>query len=102
MPARNDSFSARLDADQFHRFVADKRIEHSRRVAAATDAGDDGVGQAADLLQALLARLVTDDRLKVPDDERERVRPDYAADDVVSMLDRRHPVAQGLVDGIAQ
>ena len=75
--------AARLDADQFDAGVVDERVEHAGRVAAAADAGDDHVGQPADLLEALRPRLAADDRLEVADHHRERVRPDDAADDVV-------------------
>ena len=37
--------------------VLDERIEHAGRVAAAADAGDDRIGQAAELLARLLDRL---------------------------------------------
>ena len=100
--ARLGAPAARLDADQLHAGVADEGIEHAGRVAAAADAGDDDVGQPAGLLQALLARLPADDRLEVADHERKGMRPDDAADDVMGVLDRGHPVAHGLVDGVAQ
>ena len=80
----------------------DERREHAGRVRAAADAGHDRVGQAADLLEALALRLLADDRLEVADDHRERVRADDAADDVMRVLDGRHPVAHRLVDRVAQ
>ena len=79
--------AAGFDADQFDAGVADERIEHAGRVAAAADAGDDDVGQPADLLVALLFRFAADDRLEIADHHRKRVRADDAADDVVGVLD---------------
>ena len=93
---------AGLDADQFHFRVLDQRIEHARRVAAAADAGHDHVGQAAELLQALGPRLAADDRLEIADDPRKGMRPHHRAEAIVGRLDRAHPVAEGLVHGVAE
>ena len=87
MLAVRSTAAAGLDADQLHAGVVDERVEHAGRVAAAADAGDDHVGQLADLVEALLLRLAADDALEVADHHRERVRPDDAADDVVRVLD---------------
>ena len=94
--------SARLDAHQLHRLVGHERIEHAGRVAASAHAGHDHVGQPAELLQALRPRLPADDRLKIADDPREGMRPDDRAENVMRRFDRAHPVAEGLVDGVAQ
>ena len=48
--------AAGLDADQPHAASSMKRVEDADGVAAAADAGDDGVGQAAGLLEASAAR----------------------------------------------
>ena len=63
--------------------MLDERIKHARRVAAAADAGDHHVGQAAELFAALLDRFSADDRLKIADDQRKRMRADDGADDVM-------------------
>ena len=94
--------SARLDAHQGHAVVGHERIEHAGGVAAAADAGHDHVGQPAELLQALGSRLAADDRLKIAHDPRERMRADDRAEAVVGGFDRAHPVAEGLVDGVAE
>ena len=75
--------AAGFDADEGDFFVFDERIEHAGRVAAAADAGDDRVGQAAELLARLLDRFFADDRLEIADDPRERMRADDGAEDVV-------------------
>ena len=68
----------------------------------AADAGDDLVGQSAELLQALRPRLAADHRLKVADDHREGMRADDGAQDVVRVGHGSHPVAHGLVDRVAE
>src|SRR5438093_1085449 len=102
MIARRLSAPTRLDADELDTSVLDERCEHAGRVAAAADAGDDRVRQLAELCQALLSRLAADDRLEIADHHRKWMWADDAADDVVSVLDGRHPVAHRLVDGVAQ
>ncbi len=52
--------------------------------------------------QDLRARLVADDRLEVAHHDRVGVRPGHRADDVVGVLDVRHPVAHGLVHRVLQ
>ena len=79
--------AAGLGADQLDLGVVDERGEHPRGVRAAAHAGDDRVGQAPDLLQALRPRLAADHRLEVADDHRERMRADHAADRVVRLAD---------------
>ena len=59
-------------------------------------------GKRPKLRQRLLARFAADDRLKIAHDPRKRMRADDRADDVVRRLDAGHPVAQGLVDGVAE
>ena len=45
--------------------ILDERMEQPDRVAAAADAGDRVVGQAARCLEDLRARFAPDDRLEV-------------------------------------
>src|SRR5439155_26652469 len=90
------------DADQLARLVANEWMKHAGRIAAAADTGDDHIGQPRDLIQALLPRLTADDRLKIPHDHRKRVRADHAAQDVMRVLDARHPIAQSFVDRIPE
>ena len=56
-----DAAPARLDADQPHRGVVDEVVEQADGVAAAADAGDGVVGQAALALEHLRPRLAADD-----------------------------------------
>ena len=96
------STTGRLGTDQLSVGVG-KPGEDARGVGAATDAGDDIVGHAAvEELGALLAGLVTDDTVELADHPRVRVRPHDRAKAVVGVLDRRHPVAHCLVDGVLE
>ena len=64
---------------------------------AATD-----VGQPADPLEHLLARLVADDALVLAHHQRERVRAGHRAEDVVGRVDVGDPVAHRLVDRVLE
>ena len=79
-----DAVAAGLDADQPRRRIADERVEDAHRVAAAADAGDDGVGQRAELLEALRACLAADHRLELAHHQRIRMRSEHRAEQVVA------------------
>jgi hypothetical protein len=49
-----DASPARLDADQPHALVVEEGVEDAHGVAAAADAGDDGVGQPPGAVQRVL------------------------------------------------
>jgi hypothetical protein len=49
-------------------------VEYNLRVAASADGGDDSVGQGALRPILLLPCLYNDQRLKIPDNHRERMR----------------------------
>jgi len=102
MAAGHCSSATRLDADQLDIRIGNEGVEHARGVAAPAHTGHDNIGQPTGLLQALLARLLADDRLKITDDKWKGMRANNTADDVMRVLDRCHPVAQRLVDGVAQ
>ena len=59
-------------------------------------------GSRPSLPARLLDRLAADDRLKIADDPRKRMRPDDRAENVMRRFDRAHPIAHGFVDGVAQ
>ena len=94
---------AGFDADQLDRRVVDERRERADRVRPAADARDHAIRQPSE-------RFATTGRAprwlmtawNVAHDRRVRVRPDDRADQVVARLDRRHPVAEGLADGVLQ
>ena len=66
------------------------------------DARRDDVGVAAEERPALLAGLVADHAVELPHHPRVRVRAHHRAEQVVARLDRGHPVAHGLVDGVLE
>src|SRR5918995_907544 len=92
----------RLDADEPDVFATDKRVKRADCVRACADAGDDGVWVAAETLAALSLYLRPYNGLEVAHDPRVRRWADDAPYDVVGVLDVRHPVPYGLVDGIFQ
>ena len=100
--ARRGAAAAGLDADEANGFVGEKGMKDPGGVAAAADAGDDDVGKTTEFFEALGPGFLADHRLEIADDEGEWVRPHHAADDVMSVLDGRHPVTHRLVDGVAQ
>jgi hypothetical protein len=77
-------------------------VEDAHRVAAAADARDDRIRQAAELLETLRARFAADDRLELAHHERIRMRPQHAAEQVIRVGDVGHPVTHGLVDRVLQ
>ncbi len=97
-----DAVAGRFDADDLHGLVIEERVEQADGVGAATDAGNQRVGQAAFLLQDLLAYFVADHRLEVAHHGRVGVRAGGGADQVEGVVDVGHPVAQGLVHRVLQ
>jgi len=57
MIAQRAAAAAGFDANQFHSGVRKKRVEDADRVGATADAGEDGIGQAANGPQASAAAL---------------------------------------------
>ena len=86
--AGGQPFAGRLDADQRAPASSQEGVEDAHGVGAAADAGHHRVGQAADRLEHLLARLVADHALEVAHHHRVRVRPGDGADDVVGVARR--------------
>ncbi len=100
--AEGCSFSAGFDAVEFDGRVFDERVKDSGGVGAAADAGDDGVGEAAELIHRLAAGFGSDDGLEITDDHGKRMRPRNSAKDVVGGFNGAHPVAHGFVQRIFQ
>ena len=80
----------------------DEPGEQPDRVRAAADAGDHHVGVATGDRPALLARLVADHPVELAHHPWIRVRAHHRPEAVVRVADRRHPIAQCLVDGVLQ
>src|SRR5580704_11471956 len=66
--------AASFNADQADLSVGDEFEEGSNGIRSAANTGDDGGGQATLLLLNLLARLPTDDAMKVANHGRIRMR----------------------------
>src|SRR5438046_7171421 len=91
-------FAAGLDTDQAHPSVVDEGVENTDGVAAAADTRNDGVRQPADKLQNLCASFASDDRLKLTNHQRVRMRSEHRAEEIVRIADIGHPIAHRLVD----
>ena len=89
--AGRDAAAAGLDADQSHALVVDERVEDAHRIAAAADAGDDEIGQAAGRVQNLRARLLADHRLELAHHQRIRMRAEHRAEQVVRRVGVSRP-----------
>ena len=76
--------------------------EDADGVGAAADARRDDVGVAPEQRPALLAGLVADHAVELAHHPRVRVRAHHRAEQVVARLDRGHPVAHRLVDGVLE
>ena len=94
--------TACFHADEAHTLVVQKFVKRTHGVRAATDAGDDRIGQATLFLEDLPARLFADDAMEVADHGRIRMRAQYAAQKVMRGADIGDPVAHRFVDGIFQ
>src|ERR1043165_1380077 len=91
-----------FDADHAYPRVGEERVEESDGVRAAADAGDERVGQAPRRFENLRARLSPDDALEVAHHARVWMWAEGAAQQIVSVGNVRHPVAQRLVDGVLE
>lgn len=97
-----DAIATSLNTEELDARIVGKGVEHADSVAATADAGDNGIGQLAPLLEHLRLGLVTDDRLEGTDNGREGVRANGGTDDVVSGVELNDPGAHGLVHGVAE
>src|SRR5512135_790196 len=89
-----------LHPDHLHFRVVDKMMEEPHRIAAAADAGDEIIGQPAFRIEHLFFGLLADDGLKVPYDQRKRVRTEDSPENIMGGPDIRRPVAHRLVDRV--
>lgn len=94
------TFSGSFDPNDLDVLVLDERVEGTDRVTAASDTCDDRVGELARQVGHLRLDLVSDHRLEVAHDRRERSGTDRRTDEVVRRREVRHPVPHSLVDGV--
>ena len=96
-----EALAGRLDPDQPD-IVVEEIGEQADRVRPAADASDDRIGQPAELLEDLRARLAADHPLEFAHHRREGMRPGRGAEQIMGVLEARRPVAQRLVDRILE
>src|SRR4030042_925172 len=101
MASRIHSQTRRLDSNEMYTFFKEG-IEEAHRIASSAHTGHQIIGKAALFLQHLLLCFLADDRLKISDHHGIGMRSDHRADEIVSILDMRDPIPDGLVDGILQ
>ena len=97
-----DASARRLTADELHLRVVDEVVEGADGVRSAADARDDGIREAALLLEHLLLDLLRDHRLKITHDRRKRVWAHDRAEAVVRVLDAARPLTHRLGNRILQ
>ena len=80
-----DLVPAGFDAHQPHVGIVNERIEDADGVAAATDAGNDGIGQPSGLVEHLSASFAPDHRLELSHHEGIGMRTQHRAEQVVGV-----------------
>mmetsp|Transcript_4117 Transcript_4117/g.15030 ORF Transcript_4117/g.15030 Transcript_4117/m.15030 type:complete len:361 (+) Transcript_4117:43-1125(+) len=100
--ARADAFASRFDANNADGFFVNKVVEQTHGVGTATDARDKDVRQAAPLFHSLRSSFLTNDGVEVAHHHRVRVRTRDRAQNVVRVLDVRHPITNSLARRVLQ
>src|SRR5271168_4549402 len=102
MLAAVEAMAGSLDAVTLDLTVIEEWMEQTHGVGAAADTGDERIRQATLGREHLLARFAADDRLKIADHHRVRVRSGDGADAIEGRADVGHPVAQRLVHRVLE
>ena len=102
MLAQATATPAGFDADHSHRLIAQERMKQSDRIRSAADAGNQTIRQTVLLFQDLRPRFPPDHALKIAHHQRIRMRSQRAAQQIISIGNIRHPVAQRFIDRILQ
>ena len=93
MLAGGETVPRRLDADQLYRGVVQERIEDSRRIAPAANAGDDHLRQAVFQFKELLTGLDADHALEIAHHDWVRMGSCDGSDDIERGINCRNPGA---------
>src|SRR5690606_35265301 len=102
MLARVDALAGCFDAVNLHGRIIEEGMEKAHRIGAATDTGNDGIGQPPLALQHLCLCLAPDHGLEVAHHCRIGMGTGDSADQIVGVLDIRYPVPQRFVHRIFQ
>ena len=76
-----------------HAFISDERMKQAYRIGPAADACHHCTRQLACCGKNLFARFASDDALEIANHQRVRMRSKRTAQQVVSVVDVRHPIA---------
>ena len=102
MPARLKPGARRLDPTDHDLPVVQEGVKQTDSIGTAADTGHQRVRQAAQLIQTLPPRLPARDRVKIAHHGRIGMRSGDSADDIEGIINMRHPVAHGLIEGVFQ
>src|ERR1700693_4706373 len=91
-----------FNSDEFHSLVLNELKKNANRIRAATNAGDDSGRQLTFSLKNLGARFSSGYLVKIAHHCWIRVRSQYAAEQIMSCTNVRHPIAHGLIDCVFQ
>src|SRR5579872_1621652 len=91
-----------FDSDEFHPFVFNEVKENADRIRAAADTSDNASGQLAFGFKYLCSGFFSDYLVKVADHCRIRMRPQDAAEKIMSGANVGYPIAHGLIDSVFQ
>lgn len=97
-----DTVTARLDTNEPDALVPDEIVERSNSITSTSDTRHHGVGQLALLFRQLRLDLSSNDSLEIADNGRERVRANCRSDQVMRVVEPRHPLAHRLIDGVLE
>src|SRR5436190_21277202 len=100
MLAEQPASSAGFDADQLDVLVADEGVEQADGIAASTDASESSIRQAAFLFQNLSVRLDSNHAMEIADHHRIRMRSQRGTQQVIGIVNVRHPIAHGFANGV--
>src|SRR5258708_29374720 len=101
MLCRMKTLPRRLDANQPN-LVVEKISKKADRVRPSANAGDNGIGQAPELIDHLRSRLAADDALEFAHHRRKGMRASRRTEKIMGVLEARRPVAERFVDRVLE
>ena len=97
-----DPSARRFAANQPYAIISDKMIEAAYGIGAAAYAGEHRIRKSSFLFEYLFLDLLRDNRLKITDNGRERMRSHNRTEAIVGIADTSSPLAHRFADGVLQ